>query len=195
MSATPVSICSNALLMLGDHPIASFTDNTDRARLASNLWEPVRDFVLRSHPWNCAIKREALSPDVAAPAFDWAYQYTLPSDYLKALSIGEREGEGEFRIEGRKLLCDDNPCLLRYVFKNENAGTYDTMLVWALTSCMRAVFAYPISQSGSLEELLTNTLRPLLRQAKAVDGHEDTPERLGDNPIVAARFGGFNVAR
>jgi hypothetical protein len=195
MSATPVSICSNALLMLGDNPLSSFNDDSDRARIASNLWEPVRDFVLRSHPWNCAIKRVTLSPDVAAPEFDWAYQYTLPEDYLKALSIGEHQREGEYRIEGRKLLADDNPLLLRYVFKNTNTGSYDTMLVWALTSCMRAVFAYPITQSGSMEELLTQTLRPVLRQAKAVDGHEDTPEQLGDNPIVAARFGGFNVVR
>lgn len=194
MSVTPVSICSNALLMLGDSPIASLDDDTDRARIASNLWEPVRDFVLRSHPWNCAIKRVSLSPDVAAPAFDWAYQYTLPDDYLKALSIGEQGREGEYRIEGRKLLADDNPLLLRYVFKNTNTGSYDSMLVWALTCCMRAVFAYPITQSGSMEELLTNTLRPLLRQAKAVDGHEDTPEQLGDNPIVAARFCGFGMA-
>jgi hypothetical protein len=193
MPATDVSICSNALLMLGDHPIASLEDNTDRARLAANLWEPVRDFVLRSHPWNCAIKRVSLAPDVAAPAFDWAYQYTLPEDYMKALSVGESGMEGEYRIEGRKLLADDNPLLLRYIFKNTNVGSYDTMLVWALTSCMRAVFAYPISQSGSLEELLTTTLRPLLRQARAVDGQEDTPEQLGDNPLVAARFGGFGM--
>lgn len=195
MSATPVSICSNALLMLGDRPIASFDDPSDRATLAANLWEPVRDYVLRSHPWNCAIKRVVLSPDATGPAFDWAYQYTLPDDYLKALSIGEREVEGEYRIEGRKLLADENPCLLRYVFKNTNTGSYDAMLVQALTACMRQVFAYPISQSGSLEELLTSTLRPILRQARAVDGQEDTPERLGDNPIVAARFGGFNMAR
>lgn len=191
---TPVSICSNALLMLGDHPISSFEDGTDRARLAANLWEPVRDFVLRAHPWNCAIKRVALSPDVTAPAFDWAYAYTLPEDYLKALSIGEQMREGEYRIEGRKLLCDDNPLLLRYVFKNENVGSYDSMLVWALTSCMRSVFAYGITQSGSMEELLTNTLRPILRQARAVDGQEDTPEQLGDNPILAARFLGSRWA-
>ncbi len=194
MSATAVSICSNALLMLGDNPIADFAENTDRARLASNLWPTVRDFVLRSHPWNCAIKRVSLSPDVAAPAFDWAYQYTLPADYLKALSIGESGIEGEYRIEDRKILCDDNPCLLRYVYRNENVGSYDSMLVWALTSCMRAVFAYPITQSGSMEELLTSTLRGVLRQAKAVDGQEDTPEQLGDNPIVAARFLGSRWA-
>ena len=34
---TPVTICSNALLMLGDNPIADFEEDNDRARLAANL--------------------------------------------------------------------------------------------------------------------------------------------------------------
>ena len=101
---TPVSIASNALLMLGDKPIASFLEESDRARLASNLWPQVRDSVLRSHPWNCAIKRVTLSPDETAPAFDWSYAFSLPGDFIKALSVGNMGAEGEFRIEGRKLI-------------------------------------------------------------------------------------------
>ena len=60
--ATAVSICSNALLMLGDNPINSFDESAtpgglDRARIADNLWPSTRNSILRSHPWNCAIKR------------------------------------------------------------------------------------------------------------------------------------------
>lgn len=188
MSQTAVSICSNACLLLGDNPINSFNDDSDRARLASNLWEPVRDYVLRRHPWNCAIKRVVLSPDTTAPAFDWNYQFTLPADFLRPLAVGEFGLEGEFRIEGRKLLCNDNPLKLRYVFKNENVGSWDTMLVWGMTMAMKAVFAYPITQSSTLEQIVEDSLRDVLRQARAVDGQEDTPEQLGDNPLIAARF-------
>jgi hypothetical protein len=48
--ATDVSICSNALLMLGDGPISDFTTVNDRTRLCANLFPQVRDAVLRSHP-------------------------------------------------------------------------------------------------------------------------------------------------
>lgn len=188
MSATAISICSNALLMLGDSPISSFAEDQDRARLASNLWPQVRDFVLRSHPWNCAIKRVALAPDVTPPPFDWAYQYTLPEDFLKALSIGEMGIEGEYRIEARKLLCDDNPCFLRYVFANDNPGSYDTMLVEVMTSEMAHRMAYAITQSAAMVDSMAAKAQQVMRRAKAVDGQDDTPEQLGDNPIVAARF-------
>src|SRR5262245_34886808 len=89
MVASVVNICSNALLSLGAQPINDLAEDSDRARLAANLWEPVRDYVLRRHTWNCAVKRVALAPDVAAPAFDYAFQFTLPPDFMRLLSVGE----------------------------------------------------------------------------------------------------------
>jgi len=192
MSVSPVTICSNALLMLGAQPINDFNEDSDRARLASNLYEPVRNYVLRRHPWNCAIKRVALAPDVATPVSDWAYQYTLPSDYMRTLAVGEAGCEIEFKIESGKLLCDDNPCLLRYVWRNENPATWDDMLVWGVTVSMKAVFAYPITQSASLEQLVEDALKDVLKQARAVDGMDDTPETFGDSPLLNARFGGWS---
>jgi hypothetical protein len=190
MAASAISICSNALLMLGAQPINDFTEDSDRARLASNLYEPVRNYVLRRHPWNCAVKRVALAPDVTPPVSDWAFQYTLPSDYMRSLAVGERGAEIEFKIESGKLLCDDNPCLLRYVWRNENPATWDDMLVWGMTMSMKAVMAYPITQSTSLDQVVEAALKDVLKQARAVDGMDDSPETLGDSPLFQSRFGG-----
>jgi hypothetical protein len=190
MAATEVSICSNALLMLGDKPINSLTENQDRARLAANLFPSVRDYVLRRHPWNCAIKRVALAPDEQAPAFDFAFQYTLPPDYLRALSVGEMGNDADFKIESRKLLCDENPALLRYIWRNDNPGSWDEMLVWAMTMSMKAAMAYPITQSASLEQAVDDVLKSVLKQARATDGQEDTADSLGFSSLMNARMGG-----
>lgn len=195
MSTTPVSICSNALLMLGDAPISSFTEDTDRARLASNLWDTLRDAVLRRHPWNCAIKRVVLAPDVTAPAFDYSTQFTLPSDCLRVLSVGQEGERPQYKLEGRKILMTGaTACNLRYVFRNDNPATWDAMLIEAMTMVMRAVFSYPITQSGSMEQLVENTLREYLRQARTVDGQEDEPEAFDESPLLAARFIGSGSA-
>jgi hypothetical protein len=188
MSATPVSICSNALLMLGDRPIADFNEGTDRATIAANTWESSRDFVLRRHPWNCAVKRVILSPDVTGPAFDYAYQFQLPSDFLRLLSIGEEGTRTRYRLESRKVLMDENACRLRYIWRNDNPATWDAMLIEAMTRVMRAVFSYAITQSGNLEQLMMQELQPILREARAVDGTEDEPEALDESPLMAARF-------
>lgn len=187
-TATPVSICSNALMMLGDTPISSFDDGTDRARLASNIWPTARDYVLRRHPWNCAIKREILNPDETPPAFDYAYQFTLPGDFLRVLSIGEEGDRIPYKVEGRKILCDEPALLLRYIWLNDNPATWDSLLVWGMTQVMRAVFAYGITQSTSLEQLVETVMRDVLKQARAVDGQEDHPDALDDSPLLAARY-------
>jgi hypothetical protein len=190
MAASDVSICSNALLMLGAQPISSFTENNDRARLASNLFESVRNDVLRSHPWNCCIKRAALASDTEAPAFDWDFQFTLPSDYLRTLAVGEAGSEIEFKIESGKLLCDDNPAYLRYVARNENAATWDDMLVQAMTLAMAAKMAYSITQSSAMRDSMAAEYERHMKRARAVDGQDDTPDTLGDSPLLNSRFGG-----
>lgn len=192
MSATPVSICSNALLMLGDQPIAAFEDNSDKARLAANVWPTARDYVLRRHPWNCAVKRIILSPDTTPPAFDFSHQFELPGDWLRTLSVGETGERPEYRMEGRKLLMQTNVCKLRYIWRNEAPATWDASLVWVMTRVMRAVFAYPIAQSGSLEQLLESELRDLIREARAIDGTEDEPEAMDHSPLMEARYAGFS---
>lgn len=190
MAATDVSICSNALLMLGGQPINDLSEGTDRARLAANLFPAVRNYVLRRHPWNCAVKRVALAPDVTLPAFDWAFQFTLPSDYMRTLSVGEAGCEVDFKIESGKLLCDDNPALLRYVWRNDNPGTWDDMLVWAMTVSMKAAMAYGITASASMANVVDGELAAVLKQARAVDGQDEPPETLGDSPLLRARMGG-----
>jgi hypothetical protein len=187
---TSVSIASNALLMLGAQPINDFNEDSDRARLASNLYEPARDLLLRSHPWNCAIKRVVLSPDTDAPAFGYSYQFTLPGDWLRTLSVGDYGEEIDYRIEGRKILADDAVLYLRYIFRNDQESTWDTMLIDAMTKTMSATMAYAITQSTSKEELEFKKLEMALKQARAVDGQEDPPETLGDFRLLAARSSG-----
>ena len=187
-----VAICSDALLMLGDNPIAAFDEPTDRARLASNLWPRVRDYVLRSHPWNCAVRRVILSPELMAPAFDYGSRFLLPDDYLRVLSVG-REGERpRYRVESGSIVMDGNTCALRYIWRNDQPDSYDAMLAHALTACMRTVFSYGITQSTSLEQLLQQVMAPILKQARAVDGSEDEPEALDHAPLYEARFSSRN---
>lgn len=187
--ATDVSICSNALLKLGAQPINDLSESSDRARLASNLYASVRDSMLRSHPWNCCIKRVVLSPDTTAPAFDFDYQFSLPNDYERALSVGESGIEATFKIEGLKLLSDDNPLYLRYVSNETNPAKWDSMLVMGMELAMAAAMAYAITQSASMRDSMRQELEMHMKRARAVDGQDDTPETMGDTPLINSRFG------
>lgn len=182
-----VSICSAALIELGDKPISSFDENNDRTRAVSNLYALKRDAVLRSHPWNCAIKRVVLSPDTNGPEFDWQYQFDLPNDWLRTLSVGIDGCEDDYVIEGRKLLMNKNVCYLRYVYRNNDEATWDAILVDAMKEVMKASIAYSITKSTSKEQLVQQVVQQVLRMARTVDGQENPPETLGDFPLLANR--------
>lgn len=194
MSATSVSICSNALLMLGAQTISSFDDGTDRATLAANLYESTRDAVLRSHTWNCAVKRVVLAPDAKAPAFDYSAQFTLPADFLRLLQVGEETEDVDFKIESGKILASGTVLNLRYIWKNTTESTWDAMLVKAMELHMAAAMAYSITMSAAKEELQLGKLERFMKQCRAVDGQDDPAQTLGDERLLNARFGNFNYA-
>jgi hypothetical protein len=183
-----VSICSNALLLLGDRPISSFAENNDRTRLVANLYEYKRERVLRAHPWNCATKRVILSPDTASPEFGWAYQFQLPNDWLRTLSVGENGNEDDYAIEGRKILMNSNACLLRYIWRNEVESTWDSLLVEVMTQVMVAALTYPITKSTTKQATEEEIVKRVLKEARTIDGQEVTPETIGDFPLLANRM-------
>ena len=64
-----VDICNEAMDLLGAATITSLTENSKEARLCNRRFDTVRDTVLRSHNWNCAITRATLAQDAVAPSF------------------------------------------------------------------------------------------------------------------------------
>lgn len=189
--ATGVSICSNALLMLGAQTINDFQDqlNLDRAKLCANLYPFQRDSILRAHPWNCCIKRIVLAPLAEVPPFGYPHAFELPADCLRVLEVGTKDMQIDYLVEARRILADTSVLELRYVFQNEVEATWDSHLVDLMTAAMAAVLAYPITQSTSERDSREAKLAQLLRQAKAADGQEDPPQTLGNEHLLQSRFG------
>lgn len=183
-----VSICSNALLLLGDKPISDFAENNDRTRIVSNIYNMKRDKVLRLNDWKCATKREILSPDSTAPGFEWRYRYALPADWLRTLSVGpSRQDQDPYEQEGRFILMNAATCYLRYIYRNEDEATWDPLLVDAMTQVMLAALTYPITKSTTKQQTEEEIVRDVLRTARSVDAVDNPPESLGDFPMLANR--------
>lgn len=200
MAADKVSICSNALMMLGAEPIADFSEANDpgiaRAQVAAGLWDSVLEQVQRSHPWNCCVTRAAFSPDSAAPAYGYTYQYTLPGDCLRPLGVGiYNQAEGiDYKIErgpsgARALLCDENPLYLSYIQRNDNVATWDSSLVTVMTYAMAHAMAYAITRDPTVVQQMDGLLRLAWRDARTIDGMEEPPQTLGTSMLRASRYG------
>lgn len=184
---TDVEICSAALVLVGDKPIASMTESTSRARDAAALYPIAVRATLRSHPWNCATRRVILSPDFEAPEFGWRFRFQKPGDWLRTIAVGEDGFEVDHKMEGPWILSNDDPMRLRYVWHNRVESTWDSLLVEAVTLTLAAKLAKPVAGSDSTRDTLLNELSALMKQARAIDGQEDPPETLGNFGMRARR--------
>lgn len=191
--ATDVSICSNALVLLGDNTINSFNDGTTASAACANLYPQVRDWVLRAHSWNCAVKRVVLAPDVlsageSANLFDYTNRFSIPDDWLRTLQVGQRDDGVDYQMEGRKFLCDESVFYLVYVFQNKVETTYDSLLVQVMTIAMKAALAYSITKSTSMMQACQEELKEILKQARSIDGLDNPPDTFGDFRLFSAGF-------
>jgi len=175
--ATEVSICSNALRKLGDDPITSLTEDTERARLCNAFYETARDSLLRSHPWNFAITRATLAQLSTTPAYGFAYQYALPTDPY-CLRVLEMEYQDYiFKIEnlatvGRVLLSDESTAKILYVGRITDTALFDSLFVDTLTAHLALKLAYPITNSVTLQAQMQKLYQLKLSEARSVDGQE-----------------------
>ena len=82
---------------------------------------------------------------------------------------------------------DDNPAYLRYIADNEDVASWDSQMVEVMTRYMAFSMSYALTKSTSLRDSMYQEFTRLLKQAKAIDGQEDTPDEFGDYPFLAAR--------
>jgi len=68
---TSLSICSDALIMLGAQPISSFTEGSDAAQACDRLYPDLRDSLLSRYPWSWSYQKVQLARLATAPDRDW----------------------------------------------------------------------------------------------------------------------------
>tara|TARA_Y100000114_G_scaffold129021_1_gene126276 strand:+ start:397 stop:975 length:579 start_codon:yes stop_codon:yes gene_type:complete len=189
--ATEVSICSNALRRLGDDPITSLTDDTERARLCNAFYADARDACLRSHPWNFAITRASLTQLSSTPAYGFDYQYALPTDpyCLRVLSMEFEDyifKVENLATEGRVLLTNEDTAKILYIAKITDTALFDSMFVDALTAKLAANLAYPVTNSVTLQTQMVKIYEGKMSEARSIDGQEGFI-----NDLVADTFTDF----
>ena len=82
-----VAICNAALAKVSNNRIASLSEGSTAGDLCNEMYERIRDRLLRRHIWNFNKKRVKLGQLAQAPVFGWTYAYRLPSDWVRNIAI------------------------------------------------------------------------------------------------------------
>jgi hypothetical protein len=189
MIGSEVQLCNNALLLLGAKSITSFTDGTISSNTCRQFYEPTRNELLAQHFWNFAIKRVSLAEIVTTPAFEWAAQYELPSDFVRVRRLNY-VNDVPYIIEGTKILTDQRSELqLVYVARVSDTVQFSPLFTSVLTTLMAILIGPTITGDGTASVRLAARLRDLLLTAKMVDSQDGTPENWDISTFTGSRIG------
>jgi len=176
--ASVVDICNSALNQIGASNIISLTEDSKAARICNQRYEFIRDSVFRAHPWNALITRRTLSPDATAPTFEFDNAFTLPTDPFCLRVISLDFHDIIHRVEGRKILCNEDTLNLVYVGRVEDVNQYDMLLIESIAAALAADLAYPLAGSTSLAQEMRAVYQEKLKEARFVDATEGTPASI-----------------
>jgi hypothetical protein len=181
MATTFVDICNAALIRIGLPIIAGFTDGTNRANVCASRYESCRDIVLRMHPWSCATQRVQLASSTTSPAFDYQYQYPMPSDFLRELQVSSSPymtdctlaSRPRYRIESGNILFDFPILYLLYVQRVTNANQLDSLCQQAMALYLAYDIAQLLLQNENLVGQLNKEFEGAMATARNVNAQEN----------------------
>tara|TARA_R110000824_G_scaffold82437_2_gene206662 strand:+ start:532 stop:1134 length:603 start_codon:yes stop_codon:yes gene_type:complete len=170
MATSVVQIVNNALVKIGANAILTLTEDSEAARAANLIYEQIRDACIRDHVWNFAVNRVELAQNSTAPAFEFSYQYNLPSDCLRVLQM---EDMGmSYKIEGGKLLTDEGTAKILYLARVDDVNLFDSMFVEALSARIAAELAVTLAESNTLYGNMMEMYQRKLADARSMDAQE-----------------------
>lgn len=197
-----LSICSDALQMLGAKAISSFTEGTDEANVADSLYQDVKKQALLIYPWSFVYKKIALSQLLTAPTTEYKYQYQLPGDRIgppRSVTTSANVGANtirDYRIFGDKLLTNETSIYIDYPYDVQEyempvyfVQLMKYMMAWHLampiTDQVEKAQYWQGVASGSPDQ---NGRGGYTRIAMNMDGAGQPNFVIEDFPLIAVRY-------
>lgn len=190
--ASETSIINRALTKLGVATITVRTEDSPQARLANITFDEARDDLMRDHPWNWAVKRTSLAASATAPTWNFTYAYIPPVDMLRLWEVDNPSGY-EYRIEsttdGPVIVTDlGAPLKIAYIAKITDPNQMDEKFREALSARLAMEWAEPLTAVSTITDKMELWYMKALRDAKAVDGQEESPRQFNVDTWITSRY-------
>lgn len=191
--ASEVSICNEALDILGADRIVSLTEDSVNARECNSCYTELRDRELEKHRWNFAHARVVLAPDTAAPPFDFTYQFTLPADCLRVMPPNRTNLD--WRSEGGKILTNDGTSInLVYIKRVTDPNLMVPTFRGALSAMIAWLKCEKITQSNTKKSAAMDFYKFQVGEARRVNAMQKVADNAPEDTWVTARIDGTGSA-
>lgn len=190
MAATSaVDICNSALGKLGVEAIVALADSNTRAILCNQVYNKIRDKVLRSHPWKFACYRDTWTVDATAPSFGYDYRYPIAASCLRVLDV---DTTLDWLVEGAWLYTNDNGASsllgVKYIKLITDVTLFDTNFAEALALALAADMAYPLTTSNTLAQQMMKAYMLELAMARSFDAQQQSAKQVQADDWLNSRY-------
>ncbi len=129
----------------------------------------------------------------STPAFEWTYQYSLPTDFMRLRAVYENDMTDHpatrFEIEGRRLLTHYETVSLKYIKKVTDPTKFEELFRQVLILKLALTLCYPLAGTDAvrMREELRGELLQIEARARTVAMQEN--DTTGRKDWNLARFG------
>jgi hypothetical protein len=186
-----VTLANMALQRIGEQTIMSFDEESKNAKTCALLYQPVLEQVLRAHNWTCATFRRELARLTDAPVFGFANAYRLPEDPRCLRVIRTNDVDEFYRIEGRKLLTDNDRCAISYIGWIEDSNDLEPLCAKVFYLALAVEMSYTMTETNTVLNGLYDQLKQAWAEARQMDSHEGSSEFIEASGWLNSRLAGL----
>jgi len=205
---TNITICNQALNLLGADTISSFTDTAnDASTVCSNIYETIKKQVLSLYPWSFAQVKVKLTKSTVTPTHEWDYQFNLPATSVSGTPF-QVYNSGSTRVlpiqnwellygaSGPVIATNEENIWIDYISSEITEGLMPSYFVQLLVYMMAWHLAEPVTdqitkanywQTVALGTAPENGRGGYFRQAMNVDGRGKPNYAIVDFPLTDVR--------
>lgn len=182
--ATDVSICNNALLLIGANTITTLSDNVNEAVTCNALYAGTRNSLIQEGKWTFCLSVEDLTSSKAdSDIDDYSYMFTIPSTVFRVFN--KDDIPNNYTIYGSKIYTNDTTCKV-YCLKDPGEANYPDHFVRSLELKMASLLAAALENDESMNQLFDKLHTDALRKSRRIDGQTNPNLALSDF-IIAPR--------
>lgn len=203
--SSATALVNSSLIKIGENRITTLASDSSRQGVAAREQYPIAlDILLRMARWRFATARAALALDATSPAFGFAYQHVLPTDFIAFIGVWE-DGEDPrnytsstiaHKIEAAEgsdatvILSDESEMNIFYVKRVTNTLLWDPLFGDALSWYLAGVLGYYLTSGRDYITLADSKFKDAMKIAKTMNAFEGSTEVLTASEWLDSRNAG-----
>jgi hypothetical protein len=197
VTQTKLSWISAALVLCGEKPLSSLTDNRYGAAVGAALFDMSYEDELQSNRWRFACKKAQLAQLNVTPPNEWMYAFQLPTDMLLPIGLWGVGPDQSYEIYSNVIYTNltSNPgpvnsttpvLTFDYMFKPD-PSTVPSYFSLLMTYKLARDMIKPITESDTAASAMATKYNMQRNRALYADAQGRPNRPLQHNPFVQVR--------